>query len=339
MNNEALEVRRSLAVFVERLIPVADAETRAHRREHVVDFVQQTVRPPAQWRQMRRVGKVAATLALAASAIVAFRQSGSKGDESLAPTEPLRSVSMKGSVFCRNGGPTHAWLPCRRAPLGRTGELRTLDQGSALLVTDARIHLDLSPDSKLAWKNTDKASPLSRVELAAGRLSVRVPPLPAGTEFSVVTPTATVVVHGTAFVVDVLPGTEGPSRTCVRVTEGTVAVRHADGEEPVRAPGSWGCEPPRAGGVESEPAPAPARQVRPARPVSASIRHKDSPAANRSTLAVETRLLQLALSAERRGDCDSAEETLLSLLSVYPDSVIAPEAQEALARVRTAARH
>ena len=32
MNNEALEVRRSLAVFVERLIPVADAETRAHRR-------------------------------------------------------------------------------------------------------------------------------------------------------------------------------------------------------------------------------------------------------------------------------------------------------------------
>jgi hypothetical protein len=312
---------------------VADAETRARRREQVVNIVRQTVEPSAQWRSLRRFGQVAAIVALAASAILVFRQSSSEGDESLKKAKPMRSVQMKGSVFCRNGGPTNAWLPCRRVPLGGSGELRTLDQGSALLVTDARIHLDLRPDSKLAW-SSDSSGPLSRVELIDGRLAVRVPALPAGTEFSVVTPTATVVVHGTAFIVEVLPGAEGPLGTCVRVTEGTVSVRHAAGEEPVKAPGSWGCEQPHIERVEPEPAPVAAPRVRPARSVSVAMSSGDSSPNDRSTLAVETRLLQLALSAERRGDYASAEETLLSLLSVYPRSVIAPEAREALTRIR-----
>lgn len=333
MNREGVEVRRSLAVFAERPTPVADAETRALRRQRassVVLRILQEPKPPRSWSMTRRIGQAVAALSVAAAGALALGRGMTDEPQPSAAVERLRSVDVEGSVFCRRGGETNPWVACGNTPLGADGEIRTLDRANVELVTHADIHLDLSPESRLAWSDGDPPGHLNRVELTEGRLSVRVPRLPSGTEFSVVTPTATVIVHGTAFVVEVEPGKGEAARTCVRVTEGIVSVRHAGGEDRVAAPASWGCEPVPAARVASVAPPEPVPNARPQRPIQVPGTPRE---ADPSTLAVETRLLQLALAAERRGDLVSAEETLRSLLGVYPRSVVAPEARAVLSRV------
>src|SRR5690606_17235396 len=63
-------------------------------------------------------------------------------------------------------------------------------------------------------------------------------------QFSIATPDAQVVVHGTVFSVHV--GAPAHPQTCVRVSEGLVEVRHGAGRVYVEAGQTWGC----AGGAE-----------------------------------------------------------------------------------------
>jgi TolA-binding protein len=141
------------------------------------------------------------------------------------------------------------------------------------------------------------------------------------------------VVHGTAFVVEVTRANDGQTHTCVRVTEGTVSVRHADGERWVSAQGSWGCDDsPTSTASERTASAGPPAETEPL--VSPNSPRVAAGPSERSTLGVEARLLQTALGAERRGDFELAEKTLSSLLNTYPNSVVAPDARTALARVR-----
>src|SRR6185503_14934704 len=98
-----------------------------------------------------------------------------------------------------------------------------------------------------------------------------VPRLSPGSSFSVVTPNAKVVVHGTKFSVRVDSSEAGVTRTCVRVREGLVAVHHAAGTAMLHANEAWGCpeSPPVAPVVAAEPLakPAPSRHVRRRAPV------------------------------------------------------------------------
>jgi hypothetical protein len=325
MTAEVLEVRRRLAAFSDRPTPVSDAETRALRRERMVARIAEVLEEPVSARRhwLHFGWPVAAgALGLAAGAAFAVSHWGMGHSE----TAALRSVELHGSVLCqqRSGD---GWVACAR-PDEAMG-LKTLDQARAELETRAGVRLELGSLATLGLTEIEPARTSTSVTLQQGRLAVRVPHLGAGRAFSVVTPSATVVVHGTAFVVEVAKANDGQARTCVRVTEGTVSVRHADGEQWVSAQGSWGCADSQASAVAAAAPPSEAES-----PTSSNSPHVTSGSSERSTLGVEARLLQKALGAERRGDFDLAEKTLSSLLSSYPNSVVAPDAREALARVR-----
>ena len=81
---------------------------------------------------------------------------------------------------------------------------------------------------------------LESLRVARGTVRCVVPKLGSERQFSVVTPDATVVVHGTVFTVRF---NEEAKRTCVGVEEGVVSVRHASGKTWLEAGESWGCEP------------------------------------------------------------------------------------------------
>jgi ferric-dicitrate binding protein FerR (iron transport regulator) len=195
-----------------------------------------------------------------------------------------------------------------------SGTLRTPEKQSALVLTQAGVQLTFAPDSRAS---VPAAAQTQRFDLARGQLSLDVPPLPAGDALSVVTPEATVVVHGTRF--SVTYDAEAKPPTCVRVTEGRVSVvRRGGGEEVLGAGDTSGC-----GEVTVAPGKPPALEpsVQPARP----------PA---STLGQQNLLMKRALAAEQAGRYEQAENDLQRLLARYPDSPYKVEAQRALARVR-----
>ena len=327
MTAEVLEVRRRLAAFSDRPTPVSDAETRALRRERIVARMAEVLEEAPSARRLHFGWPVAAgALALAAGAALVVGRWVTSHPETMA----LRSAELHGSVLCQQRA-GDSWVACAK-PADAKG-LRTLDQGRAELETGAGVHLELGSLGTLGLTEIEPARTSTSVTLQQGRLAVRVPHLGAGRAFSVVTPSATVVVHGTAFVVEVTKANDGQTRTCVRVTEGTVSVRHAGGERWVSAIGSWGCDDSQTSTASERTASAapPSEAESPMSPNSPRVTAGPS---ERSTLGVEARLLQTALGAERRGDFDLAEKTLSSLLSTYPNSVVAPDARAALARVR-----
>jgi hypothetical protein len=329
MTADVLEVRRRLAAFSERPTAVSDAETRAERRERVVARIAEVLAEPVgAERRWARWPMAAGALALAAGAALVFGRWSTHHPESTA----LRSFELRGSVLCQNRSGQN-WIACTKGGLGSGMGLKTLERAEAELETQAGVRLELESLGMLGLTEVERARTSTSVTLQQGRLSVRVPHLGQGREFSVVTPSATVVVHGTAFVVEVAKASDGRDRTCVRVTEGTVSVRHAGGEQWVSAGGSWGCDEQRAtSSVELAPTPAPPSPA--SAPASPNSPRVTAGASERSTLGVEARLLRTALGAERRGDFDLAEKTLVSLLNSYPNSVVAPDAREALARIR-----
>jgi hypothetical protein len=337
VSKEMAEIKQGLAVFGERPTAVTDAETRAARRERIVARIGEVLGEPRGIRRpgaRRRWVYVTGGLALAAGAAgLLSREAAAPVPTQTAP-DALHSVALRGPVLCQTGG--GEWATCHTEAILPGASLKTLEKAAASLETEAGVRLELGADATLLLTDIGPSRPKTRVTLREGRLSVRVPPLVAGAQFSVVTPTATVTVHGTAFTVEVDEGTEEPSRTCVRVTEGTVSVRHAVGEQRVSAGGSWGCDRrARAESPRSESPPA-ASSRGTSRQTASAARGSSSmtSSAERSTLAVEAQLLQTALGAERRGELALAEKTLVSLLAAFPNSVVAPEARAALDRVR-----
>jgi ferric-dicitrate binding protein FerR (iron transport regulator) len=88
----------------------------------------------------------------------------------------------------------------------------------------------LGPSSK-AWCWSEPAPAWLHLEL--GQVDVSVPQLRMGQSLTVHTPNASVIVHGTAFTVQVV-GTDSPITTVV-VREGTVEVREGGRRSYTRA--------------------------------------------------------------------------------------------------------
>jgi ferric-dicitrate binding protein FerR (iron transport regulator) len=153
----------------------------------------------------------------------------------------------------------------------------------------------------------------SGIVLAAGKVDVQVPKL-NGRSFVVTTPHAEVVVHGTAFSVEVLEPDARPGETCVVVTEGSVSVHSAGAEVRLGPSGRWSSLA-NASRCDGKPAP---RRTNP--------------------LALQNSLFQTAITAVHRGDDREAVRLLDELLQKFPDSPLAPEAKDlrkrALERLR-----
>jgi hypothetical protein len=335
------EVRSMLAVaFAERPTPVLDEAIRQTRRRRAISGIQTILSQPRSENRavVHRIrwGETAAVVALAAGlALVAGRLWPDAVRTS--PVAAFRTIESNGQILCdRDDG--RNWTNCNPSQAAGVVGLRTLERAAVTLETVAGVRLNLEASSTLLMSNSNASTLASRVTLTEGCVDVKVPKLGLNRQFSVFTPSATITVHGTAFSVEVTKHANQTYRTCVKLRDGAISVL-ADGREyKLVAPATWGCD-------ASSKAVASTSDVvveiddaskDGAERASLEVAHRPNLAnLDRSTLALETKLLQRALGAERRKDLASAEKSLKQLLTLYPNSVVAPEARAALERIST----
>ncbi|HEX4341615.1 MAG TPA: FecR domain-containing protein [Polyangiaceae bacterium] len=281
-----------------RLVPAltafADAETHAERRP--------------RWKRAFAVGVATAALAAGVAAFVVSRAT-ERG--------PVLGASRGTVHVVHDGSDVTASAP--RA-LAAADLLETLD-GTAEVNLATGAVVELAAQSRLELTAVKRvASTISeRVQLAAGRVSVRVPKLHDGSQLVIGTPDATVTVHGTAFTVDVSKSPTGEITTTVVVTEGRVGVDSGE-RHLLLGPGSHWSSAPRT--VETQPAAAATSSAPPDVAPSSS-----GGAAHPSTLRTENELFRAAMAAERTGDPARALALTERLLRSYPDTPLAGEAR------------
>ncbi|MBI5532123.1 MAG: FecR domain-containing protein [Deltaproteobacteria bacterium] len=205
------------------------------------------------------------------------------------------------------------------------------------------------------------------VEVVTGSINVEVPKQAQGHRFVVLAPEVQVEVHGTRFMVDVLPGSAGiVPVTVVRVWEGRVTVDHDRRQVLLDAGASWAtprneptavlpttnaqgeaggvasgaADPTRAQPTHAAPGPSAASssvgngriQAPPPPSTTASGAPSASVASatagqNPSTLSAEIRLFQQAIEARRQGRDEEAIRCLDLFLARHPGSTLAQEAR------------
>jgi hypothetical protein len=286
---------------------------------------------PARWRAM--VAMAAGFAALVGSAGWFVHRSlprAPSADYALSVTD------VHGTVTRIDGGQGRSFSPGQAAAISADGELITAPQSEASLAAASGLSIKVFEKSRVSLAGLRTPSSMS-VSLSTGDIRCHVPHLAERHTFSVITPDAIVVVHGTVFRVTV-SGPVGATQTCVQVDEGLVGVQTASGETLVPANRSWGChgqEPPASAlaGVPSigpsSNAIRPLAKERPAQPTG-------GPA---GTLDEQNRLFQAGLLAERQGDTRAAGVYFEQLLSRYPASPLASDTQRALARVKRDSEH
>lgn len=324
MNDDARDARKLLAPLRERPASV-DAERLGARRERVLSAISSEVNTLAARRKQRRWWRAAGAASLLAAGVACAFWAPRLLQR---PAPATLALTFVGSV-----GQTHAGsartLRAGEALAADPGEISTAAEGSAELISSAGLGLRLGGATRLSLAALLGPGAQNQVALRQGEVTCSVPHLQEGQRFSVQTPDARVVVHGTVFSVNVDTTRPAGHATCVAVTEGVVIVQHAGSETALNAGDSWGCEPE----ARADAAPAPAVDSEPP-PIRALI--KPSPRAiERGTLARESELLQRALAAERQGQREQAATLLAQLLTKYPSSPLVPEARRALGRVKS----
>ncbi|HYQ27032.1 MAG TPA: FecR domain-containing protein [Polyangiaceae bacterium] len=332
MSDEASELRRLLAPLRERPVSV-DQERLGARRARVVSSLSRYVRGLAAERASRlrrRTGYAALSLAVAASVAFGVYRLGRR-----ASSEPALAITFVGSVgqtLQRSGGTPRA-LHTGEALPHEPGEIESAADGSAELVTSAGLGLQLGAATRVSLSGLAR---VNQVELKQGLLICNVPHMHEGQHFSVETPDARVVVHGTVFSVRVDAKRSHGAQTCVEVTDGVVVVQHDGNLTALNAGDRWGCDSSVGSPVAQHTPLAPAVEPVPLEPVRSepqplprgNARHSE-----RGTLGEERRLFQAALAAERVGQPQLAHSLLEQLLGRYPSSPLAPEARRAATRI------
>ena len=336
MTDDATEVRRLLGPLRDRPVSV-DQERLALRRARVVSSLKRDVRALAAGRvsrTRRRAGYAVLSLAAAAGALIGVHRYG----QQVAPRagSAITFVGSVGETLAHSGANARA-LHAGEALQVDPGEIESAADGSAELVSSAGLGLTLGRATRVSLAGLVGPGSNNQVELRQGLLTCSVPHLNEGQRFSVQTPDARVVVHGTVFSVQVDSRRTLGAETCVEVTDGVVIVQHAGSETALNAGDSWGCdsrpsapEPPSA---PLEPAPAQGNAASSHRPLPRTTAARVQ---ERGTLGEESRLFQEALAAERVGQPERAQSLLNQLLVSYPSSPLAAEARRASSRIASA---
>jgi hypothetical protein len=315
---------RTLALLSKSIVPVGEAGERVVRRQRLVPHLDTFT--GAVFRERRR--QRAFRLSLALAALAALAVVGIVGV--LRVTRSDRGQAPSASILAKVGAVrvAHQGLPLGapdRVPfeLGARDRVETREGRAEVSLVSGAV-VELEPMSALGLGSVDRADSAlaEQIELAAGKIRVRVPKLGSGSRLSIGTPNATVTVHGTVFVVEVLPeGPEGPAVTRVSVTEGRVSVA-SSGREIFLGPGANWSSAPR----NEQPA---ARASSGPVPPTAEIAHEGAvrPAAHTSSLPAENELFRSALAARRGGNPGRAIGLLDRLLAGYKTSPLATEAR------------
>ncbi len=311
-------------------VPLSRTEEVEAQREWLLPTLRaQVLRAPVRARRMRiarRIGQVCAAGVAAAACFALGRglftppELPFSKQAAVAELESLRVEPLGPSAevtFIEADGSERELLG--PASVRETGEIVAGDDNEARVSTPDGVQVELAPATRVRVTARERGRARPPLHLVSGAINCRVPPLGRDDSFSVMTPTAQVIVHGTVFSVQV----DGPgSKTCVRVERGLVEVRHRDGTTYLGTDSRWGCEGEAKATAAKAPEPT-ANDAPRARPQRAS-----------GTLAQEIELLSTALSAEQKQDRERARELFAELLGRYPNSPLVPEARAGLARSR-----
>lgn len=313
-------VQRALEALRESPVPDSERDEAALREAKVVSALGPLIgAAPAARRKAQRQRTALWVLAasLAAGALLGI---GLTHRDAARNAEPAAQVLTEGvPLVVLRGTSTRFSDPGQSAALQVGDEVSIAETGRARLDLPSHTRADLGSATRirLAQAGDDEV-----VDLMRGSATFQVPKLGAKGSFSVVTPDARVVVHGTEFTVTVRPAAEaGKTDTQVSVRHGEVAVVYATSHVVLRDGDAWASTPtpavsaPPASTEPDAPPPAP---IRPATPSSA--RPPDS-------LAEQNRLYRSALAARDRGDDARAVRLFDELLSRYPSSPLATDAR------------
>jgi ferric-dicitrate binding protein FerR (iron transport regulator) len=315
-----------------------DSERGAGSRDRAVAQIAQQITLAAEQRRRSGRFRLRALVLCAAAAVFAiglgasglFWRDPATGN---APELSARAGELRGSekVTVERSGVRR---PAQEAmALAPGDEVHTpSDAHTTVLLSDGAA-VDVKPESRLLLGRNGGGDTL---ELLAGELSVSVPKLGEARTFSVRTPDARVVVHGTRFVVSVLDAKANP-RTRVRVLEGRVGVEYRGvaaellpGEgwprapEAMQEPGVTAPEP-----QEKAAASSPAKPASPpgSRPSPSAVSRKPEAPVSAAALAEQNRMFAAAVAASRRGDDSRAIALIDELLARHPTSPLLPEAR------------
>ncbi|MGK3990244.1 FecR domain-containing protein [Sorangium sp. So ce136] len=332
----------SLRALIEQPVPPLPRTQARYLQQRVACRIDQLAAQEAERRaragRRRRAVVAAAALAAALAAVAA-------GGALVFRTRPLpdaaaQVTALQGEVEIAAGDATRSPPPRALVPLASGEELRTGEGATARASLATGAAVEVGPSTRVRF--TPAGAGRDRVDdvvaLDRGRISVDVPPLPAGATLSVRTADAVVTVHGTRFSVERRPGAAGePAETRVAVAEGRVSVRRGEVERFLGPGETWSSRDEerrvdrpaeaQAGGAQA-PSPEAGQEgaardgggaaVEPRAPREA--REASTP---RASLAAENELLQGAMEARRRGQPGRAIERIDRLLGRYPDSPLA----------------
>ena len=219
------------------------------------------------------------------------------------------------------------------------GEGLRIGEGSASLGFSSGAVASVARRSALTLTATERTESLL---LTLGRVDVEVPKLDRERGFSVETPDAKVVVHGTGFSVSVAPENERGIRTAVSVTHGVVSVEYEGRQVRLSAGQHW--PEPIAGGEVEPSAPAagnatsvdrdappgeqPVLEKLRAKRAGKSGRVRRAPSARESReLAEQNGHFARAMLLKNQGQTEGALAELTHLLSSHPASPLRQEAR------------
>jgi hypothetical protein len=315
--DDAKLTRQVLAPLREQPTPVTDAESLDARRQRLLPSIRAVVRKVPvrraehRWRSIVAVALPAvAAVALVVGAVATQWTQEPLPESPLAAPAPatLRLFAATGQVTFDVGNGTRTIAAGDVTSVPARGRIAT-GVGAEAQIESEGLEVTLRERTEVGVPEEG----LRSLRMTKGGVRCVVPPLGPDRQFSVVTPDATVVVHGTVFSVRFDRSTK---QSCVAVEEGVVSVRHAGGKTWLESGESWGCETTTAA-RETAPAQRPA-----------------TPRPQRGTLEAENLLFQSALAADRRGDHATARAKLQELLAKYPESPLGPEARATLARLQ-----
>jgi hypothetical protein len=216
----------------------------ARRRRSVVARLEELALERVTNRRLSRRWRVWGTVALAAAVILCLGLGWMVRDRVQSVPSRVAAatvLSVSGTVNVLHEGRARTLTGSGEAQLGTYDVLEASARSQARLLSRRGVLVGLSPLSSMRFVVGPQQSELAeRIELLAGRVDVEVPEGAVRESFSVRTPTALVLVHGTRFSVELThnPDAEQPV-TSVHVTRGRVLVQHDRTRIQLEAGSTW----------------------------------------------------------------------------------------------------
>lgn len=325
------------------VVPPMDAERRQAQRQRVSRAIEARARSSREgaepqalmvrrpdsatpvrhhgWGRVRQFGwalGLAAGVALGASGWMALTMHDRSAPIAAVEQQPSRVQVVEGEVQVLRPG-SYETRVSSAFDLDKGDTVQTAMAARAEVTLLADVHIELAAATRLRLGDTSQMSD-SAVWLQQGRAKFDVAKRPPNGRFSVHSPDADVTVHGTSFTVEVRSLPSG-LQTAVAVTEGLVSVASAGKTAWLHAGESW---------VSREDPPPVALPTLPTASAPSTVHApvvNDAERVATSTLAAESRALEAAMSAKRRGDNESSLRQLDAFLTQYPNSPLAQNAR------------